>query len=182
MISVPAFLCDAMCICNSRRSPLADGGAEISFIYLQSLRSPRIRKEPDATGRNPLAQLYCRMQSSARHLGGKCGRFGNEGGKGKELTLRTFPEKPGPPGGSLGAETTARRKRRTSSFVGEVQLVDVYGVRILPVIAIHLIVDRDSPPSWSGEGSIGPVQCMGLAIQRNRLVKQLIVGSSRHHV
>ena len=177
MILVPAFLCDAMCICNSRRSPFADGGAEISFVYLQSLRSLRIRKERDATGRNPFAQLYCRMQSPARHLG-NCGRFGNEGGKGKELTLRTFPEEPGPPGGSLGAETTACRKPQTSSFVGEVQLVDVYRVRILVVIAIHLIVDRDSPPSWSGEGSIGPVQCMGLAIQRNRLVKQLIVGSS----
>ena len=69
-------------------------------------------------------------------------------------------------------------RAETASIVNEVQLIHVHSVGSLLVIAVHLVIQGDSPPSGGGEWGVGPVEGVGLAIQRDRLVKQLIVGSA----
>src|SRR5271165_777766 len=51
-----------------------------------------------------------------------------------------------------------------SSPVSEVQLVEPDGVRRLLIVAVHLVIDGDSPPSWCGVGTIRPVESVGLSV------------------
>src|SRR5215469_13045480 len=67
-----------------------------------------------------------------------------------------------------------------SSLVSEVEIVHVHGVRRLPGVSVHLVVDGDSPPPGRRGGSIGPIQRVSLAVERDRLIQQLIVRGSLH--
>jgi hypothetical protein len=60
------------------------------------------------------------------------------------------------------------------SVIGEVEIIQVDGIRLLFEIAITLVVDRNSMPG-TGSGVVIPVQGMGFVVQGDRLVQKIIV-------
>ena len=67
------------------------------------------------------------------------------------------------------------------SLVSKGQLIEVNGIGRLLRVAIFLVVDGDAVPAGCRCGTEGPVKRVGLSVERDGLIKQLVVGSSLHH-
>ena len=63
-----------------------------------------------------------------------------------------------------------------SSLVSERQIIQVHAVRILLVIAVHLVIDgHPIPVGRRRTGGEGPVEITSDSIQRDRLIQQFVV-------
>src|SRR5229473_2993225 len=67
------------------------------------------------------------------------------------------------------------------SLVGECQVVQINGIWRLFVISVHLVVDRDPPPTGGTAAvTVGPVEGVGHSVESDGLVLELIAGSARN--
>src|ERR1051326_8246870 len=63
--------------------------------------------------------------------------------------------------------------------IAEVHVIQINGIRLLLVVPVELVVDRDAIPVGCGRWVV-PIQRMGYAVERDRLVEKLIVCCALH--
>src|SRR6266849_5932107 len=84
-------------------------------------------------------------------------------------------------GSGSGSALSCAGRGPLVSLVGECQVVQINGICGLFVISVHLVVDRDPPPTGGTAAvTVGPVEGAGHSVESDGLVLELIAGSARY--